>query len=321
MDITFSEAAEYLKSHDNYVLFTHASADGDTLGSAFALALMLAQLGKKATVFNPEPIPERLNFLSTESGLSVTNILPDGEHTLVSVDIASVPMLRGMQTDVLESLVFDLSIDHHKINTIPCKQRLIFDSYPATGEIIAQLGDTMGISLSNGIAYQLYAAISSDSGCFRYSSTRPETHIIAAKLLKTGIDFAKINRLLFENKSKSQIALEQFAYNSLEFYYGGKVCVVSLDKMPDGVDADSDVDCINQIPRQIAGVEVSMVIRRKDDEIKVSLRSNDYYDVAALASSFGGGGHVHAAGCRFRTSIEDAKAKLLDELANEFNKY
>ena len=119
MDITFSEAAEYLKSHDNYVLFTHASADGDTLGSAFALALMLAQLGKKATIFNPEPIPERLNFLSTESGLSVTNILPDGEHTLVSVDIASVPMLRGMQTDVLESLVFDISNDHHKINTIP----------------------------------------------------------------------------------------------------------------------------------------------------------------------------------------------------------
>ena len=84
---------------------------------------------------------------------------------------------------------------------------------------------------------------------------------------------------------------------------------------------NEDVDAISQIPRQISGVEVSAVIRRKDDDIKVSLRSNDYYDVASLASLFGGGGHVHAAGCRFRTSIEDAKAKLIDELSNEFNKY
>ena len=321
MDITFSEAAEFLKSHDNYILFTHASADGDTLGSAFALALMLKQADKTVIVYNPEPIPERLAFLSTESGIGVSSILPDGTHTLVSVDIASAPMLRGMSADILVSIVFDLSIDHHKINTIACKQRLIFDTYPATGEIIAMLGDAMGITLDKQIAYQLYAAISSDSGCFKYSSTRPETHMIAAKLIKTGIDFAKINRLIFENKSREQIALEQLAYNSLEFYYNGKVCVVCLDKLPDGSTIDSDIDCVNQIPRQIAGVEVSIVIRRKNDEIKASIRSNDYYDVAALASTFGGGGHVHAAGCRFRTSIEDAKAKLLDELANEFGKY
>ncbi len=321
MDITFSEAAEFFKSHDNFVLFTHASADGDTLGSSLALALMLNSIDKKAIVYNPEPIPEKLAFLVSESGLTVTGILPEGEHTLVSVDIASIPMLKGMDPSVLDSTVFDLSIDHHKINTIPCKQRLLLDSYPATGEIIAMLGDALGITPNKEIAYQLYAAISSDSGCFKYSSTRPDTHLIAAKLLKTGIDFAKINRLLFENKSRNQIALEQFAYNSLEFYYGGKVCIVCLDKLPEGVELNGDVDAVNQIPRQISSVEVSAVIRRKDDEIKVSLRSNDYYDVAALASSFGGGGHVHAAGCRFRTSIEDAKAKLLDELANEFDKY
>lgn len=321
MDITFSEAAEFLKANNDYIIFTHASADGDTLGSAFALALMLERIDKEVTVYNPEAIPERLAFLSAESGITLTNVIPDGDHTLVSVDIASAPMLRGMSADLLDSIVFDLSIDHHKINTIACKQRLIFDTYPATGEIIALLGDAMGIALDKAIAYQLYAAISSDSGCFKYSSTRPETHTIAAKLIKTGIDFSKINRLIFENKSRNQIALEQLAYNSLEFYYGGKVCVVCLDNLPTDVSVDSDIDCVNQIPRQIAGVEVSIVIRRKADEIKASIRSNDYYDVAALASSFGGGGHLHAAGCRFRTSIEDAKAKLLDELANEFAKY
>ncbi len=321
MDINYSEAAEFLRSNDNYLLFTHSSADGDTLGSALALALMLKRLEKNVTVFNPEPIPEKLAFLVKESGFDVTNVIPDGEHTLVSVDIATTPMLKGMEPAVLSAIVFDLSIDHHKINTVPCKNRLIFDDYPATGEIIALLGEELGITLDKTIAFLLYAAISSDSGCFRFSSTRPETHIIASKLIKTGIDFAKINRLLFENKSKNLIALEKFALDSLEFFFDGKVCIVCLDNLPDGVLLNEDVDAISQIPRQISGVEVSAVIRRKDDDIKVSLRSNDYYDVASLASLFGGGGHVHAAGCRFRTSIEDAKAKLIDELSNEFNKY
>ncbi len=320
MDITLTEAAELLKSNDNYVLFTHSGADGDTLGSALALALMLKQLGKAVAVYNAEPIPERLMFLVNDSGLQIENTLPDIPYTPVSVDVATTPMLKGMAVDVLDSLVFELSIDHHKINNIPCKNRLIFDSYPATGEIIALLGDVLGATSDKKIAFQLYAAISSDSGCFKYSSTRPETHMIAAKLLKTGIDFAHINRMLFENKSTNQMALERIAYNSLEMYFGGKVCVVAIDELPEGVVMNGDIDSVNQIPRQISGVEVGVMIRRKDDEIKVSLRSNSYYDVAALASSFGGGGHIHAAGCRFRTSIEDAKAKILDELSNEFEK-
>ena len=320
MNAGIKKLSAFLLANDDYVLFTHASADADTLGSAFALQYALKKCGKTAEVYNPEPIPDRLTFLLFE-GASLVNELPKGKKTLVSVDIASFAMLKGADEEYLKNLKFDYSIDHHDVNTVRTSELLCLPSYPATGEIIAETVKELGISYDKSLAVWLYAAISSDSGCFKYSSTRPETYRIGADLVETGIDFAWINRRLFECKTEGQILLEKDAYENLEFYYNGKVALVCISDsiLADSRVCDSDTDAINQIPRQVKGVEVSAVIRRKGDEIKVSLRSNDYYDVAALAKSFGGGGHVHAAGCRFRTDAEDAKRRLLDALKDEFS--
>lgn len=320
MNAGIKELTSFLLSHDDYILFTHASADADTLGSAFALQYALKKCGKKAEVFNPEPMPDRLSFLLTD-GASLVNVIPQGEHTLVSVDIASFAMLKGTNEEYLKELTFDYSIDHHDVNSVRTSCLLCLPHYPATGEIIAETVKEMGLDFDKPLAVWLYAAISSDSGCFKYSSTRPETYRVGADLVETGIDFAWINRRLFECKTEGQILLEKDAYEHLEFYYGGKVAVVCISDeiLADCRVCDSDTDAVNQIPRQVKGVEVSAVIRRKGDEIKVSLRSNDYYDVAALAKSFGGGGHIHAAGCRFRTDIDDAKKQLLDALKDEFS--
>lgn len=321
MDINVLQAVDFLKQNDKYLIFTHASPDGDTIGSAIALRLALEHIGKAVMVICPDEIPGRLRFIPYSADITVS--LPQNyrEMTMISVDVASLAMLRGLPDDFLKSLCFDLSIDHHRVNTIPCNKRLLCDEYPAAGEIVAEVTKALGVKLDREMAIALYTAISSDSGCFKYSSTRPQTHMIAAELLATGIDFAKINRLLFENKTPGQITAEKAAYNSVELFYGGRVAVVCLSDslFSDGLVSDSDVDTVNQIPRQISGVEVSAVIRNKKGETKVSLRSNDYYDVAALASSFGGGGHVHAAGCRFANGLEDAKQRLLEALKADFH--
>lgn len=306
------EAVTFFRENDNFLLFTHNSPDADTVGSAIALVIALRSMGKQAIAFNREGIPERLAFLKPEEYF--LRDLPDvSGYTLVSVDVASPKMLSMPEA----AFTFALSIDHHEVNTIRCKQLYLQDRYPAAGEIIYELLLALGISVTAETALPLYAAISSDSGGFRYQATRPETMRAAAELIATGIDFARVNRLLFENKTPSQIAVERLGYEKLELHFGGRFALVTVtDEELAKVNAsEGDTECLNQIPRQIAGVALSAVIKPKGEWIKCSLRSNEEINVAALAQKWNGGGHFHAAGFSVKNrTAEEVKALLISEI-------
>lgn len=312
--ISINKAAAFLKECDGCLIYTHASPDGDTLGSATALALMLRQLRKSAFVFSVDGVPEKLNFLPTE------NIFIDKEPenfdglTLISVDVAGPRMLGNAK-----NTRFALSVDHHKVNTIDCEKLLLMSDRVACGEIIFMLADELGVEITKEIAIALYAAISSDSGGFRYDATKPDTHLMAARLLETGIDFAEINRFLFESKTIVQVELIKTAYRNLEFINDGRFAIVAIrpEEVTNCGATESDFDCINPIPREISGVLASAVIRQKSDGVKVSMRSNADIDVAEIAKSQGGGGHYHAAGFTFAGSFDEAlllTRKLFSEI-------
>lgn len=314
-NIGYTEAAAFLAERDGFVVFTHANPDGDTIGSAAALVRILRAIGKHAVAVCADKLPEKLKFLDKDGVFSDT--LPQHIETPISTDVASKAVL-GAYADAIE--IFELSIDHHKVNTLPCKRLLVKADYISNGEIIYELASEMGVKLDFCIAEALYTAICSDSGGFRYSNTRPETYEYAAELLRMGIDFSEINRTLFEQKSASQIALEREAYNALTIHYGGLLAIVCIDEQAASRcgAADSDFDSVNLIPRQLKGVEVSAVIRPKKGEAKVSLRSNTYYDVSAFAKLQGGGGHVHAAGYQFNGSVKEAAEKLIKDMDGTF---
>ncbi len=301
--ISVKEAAAFLMGCDGCLIYTHASPDGDTIGSAVALALGLRKLGKNASVFSVDSIPEKLSFIKNE-GVFLENEPENCEnYTLISVDVAGPKMLGRAKNSF-----FALSVDHHKVNTVECERLLVMSDRIACGEIIFKLLDELNIELDYDIATALYAAISSDSGGFRYEATKPETHIMAARCLEAGIDFADINRRLFESKSLSQVALTKTAYKNLELLRGGKFAIVAIrpEEVKDCGATETDFDCINSIPREIAGVLASAVIRQKADGIKVSLRSNADIDVAEIAKAFEGGGHYHAAGFTHAGSFDEA---------------
>lgn len=301
--ISVKEAAAFLMGCDGYLIYTHASPDGDTIGSAVALALGLRKLGKSAHVFSVDGIPEKLSFIKND-GLFIQNEPEGGNgYTLLSVDVAGPKMLgRAKNT------FFALSVDHHKVNTVECERLLVMSDRIACGEIIFKLLDELNAELDYDIAVALYAAISSDSGGFRYDATKPETHIMAARCLEAGIDFAEINRRLFESKTLSQVALTKTAYKNLELLRGGKFAIVAIrpEEAQECGATETDFDCINSIPREIAGVLASAVIRKKPDGIKVSLRSNADIDVAEIAKTQNGGGHYHAAGFTHSGSFDEA---------------
>lgn len=301
--ISVKEAAAFLSGCDGYLIYTHASPDGDTIGSAVALALALRKIGKRADIFSVDGIPEKLSFIKNEGLFVQTEPGSFEGYTLVSVDIAGPKMLGNARNKS-----FALSVDHHKVNTVECESLLVMSDRIACGEIIFKILEELKIELDYDIATALYTAISSDSGGFRYDATKPETHIMAAKCIEAGIDFADINRRLFESKTLSQVALTKIAYKNLELLRGGKFAIVAIrpEEVAECGANETDFDCINSIPREIAGVLASAVIRQKADGIKISMRSNANIDVAEIAKAQNGGGHYHAAGFTFGGSFDKA---------------
>lgn len=318
-NVGYREAAEFLKSGDNFCVVSHAHPDGDTLGSAAALVLALRKMGKAAFAVCADQIPKKLAFFDGGNVFEGIDAATEGE-SFVSVDVASRSMLGSLDF-LVDGREFDLSIDHHEVNTIPCKRRLIRADYIANGEIIYELIKELGVSFDKEMATALYGAICSDSGGFKYPATRPETYEYAAELIRAGADFDFINKKLFESKSMVQIALERAAYEGLEFHYNGRFALVavSAETMDECGAQESDIDVLNQIPRQVEGVEVSALLRPRGEEIKVSLRSNADINVASFAKSYGGGGHYHAAGFRLCCSLEEAKKKIIDDVKSVFS--
>ncbi len=309
IDLSYKEAAAFLKEHDGFVVFSHASPDGDTVGSAVALVRILRSMGKDAVAVCADKLPDKLKFLVADE---FTDSVPENIKTAISVDVASAAML-GALSQFADGRELDLVFDHHTVSTLPCKHRLVREHYIANGEIIFELARELGVTPDLQTATALYAAICSDSGGLRYENTRPETYEYAAELIRLGVDFPAVCRRLFEQKTHEQTALEKAAYNALRFYHGGRLAIVAIDAetVAECKAADDAFDSVYSIPRQIAGVELSAVLRPKNGIIKGSLRSNEYFDVAALAEKYGGGGHKRAAGFRMACSLEEAVTRLV----------
>jgi len=306
------EAVAFLTERDNFLIYTHNSADADTVGSAIALVIALRTLGKTAVAFNREGVPARLAFLHAEQYFAA-EIGDVNGYTLMSVDVASPKVLSLPEADY----TFALSIDHHKVNTISCERLYVCEDYPAAGEIVMDLIRSLGIPVTQELALPLYAAISSDSGGFRYPSTRPETMRAAALLMETGIDHARISRLLFESKSPLEIAVERLGYQKLELHFDGRFALIAVtaEELRSVGASESDTEGLNQITRQIAGVQLSAVIKPKGELVKGSLRSNEDIDVASLAQHWNGGGHYHAAGFSVADrDIDSVRSELLREV-------
>jgi len=193
----------------------------------------------------------------------------------------------------------------------------------ATGEIlfdlIKRLAEEERITVDEAMCIDLYAAISGDTGCFRYSNVTPKTHIRAAELVASGIDCADINRRLFENKSLERLRAQSAAISNMELFADGKIAVVTFPyalKIALGL-SDANLDALVDIPRSLSGVEVALCIRQPlpEGKFRVSCRSNGSYDVAALCRKFDGGGHARAAGCTLTAlDIGDAMRRILSAI-------
>ncbi len=319
--LSLDEVCERIVNAKNPVIAIHRSPDGDAVGSAMALHLIFKALGKRADYICADRTPKRLEFIS--GGLEYSAGSDFSDCDIICLDIASPSQLGRLPDVIPEVRTPYMMIDHHAIGEVFADGYIRADAC-ATGEIMFDIAERMtALGHIDGItaemASALYAAISSDGGCFKFSNVSPYTHTVAARLIETGIDTAKINRLLFDSKSESVLRAEGLALSKMKTYLDGKVslsCITRADRDAHGL-LFEDLETVIDVVRSLRGVEVSVAIKEQDDGIyKASLRSNGA-DVASVCARFGGGGHVRAAGCSLAVANEDEAIKAIVEAITE----
>ena len=324
--LRFQDVCQELATPKNTLILFHTRPDGDAVGSAFALKLLLEAAGSRAWCVCVNEVPQRLNFLS--EGLqdsALPEAIPDDfdAERILTVDTASPSQLGDLYERFGDSI--NMMIDHHAKGE-PYADYLVMPSVAAAGEIVFDisrqfLADGIIDRLPDRLDFCLYAAISSDTGCFKYSNVTPQTHIRSAELLKSGIDTARINQLLFDSKSMEVLAVEKAGFDTLKMFHGGKIAVVFFTydmKQKLGV-LDEHLETLIDVARSVEGVDVAVAIRQPgpDKVFRVSTRSASSVDVSAVCTYFGGGGHVRASGC---TIIADSIEHVADLVVGQIEK-
>lgn len=305
--LTLNEVATYLKDHDRYVILTHRRPDGDTTGCAAALCRGLRSLGKMAWVWeNPQFTPKLRPFVE---GMTVEK-LPENA-TVLSVDIAAEGLFP-MNVEPRETRV-ELLVDHHERNGGFAQGGYVDPRAAACGEIILDLLTLMGVEPDRQIAEAIYVAITTDTGCFRFSNTTANTLRAGATCKEWGADTFTINRNFFMTKRPARLKLEAYLANTTEFYKDGKIAVSMIPqeiREELGLTPD-DIDDISGFGREIDGVEIAVMIRRETEGGKLSVRTSPNYDASDICVKLGGGGHKAAAGATVPGGVEEAKAAIL----------
>jgi len=312
--LTPGEVATWLKEKNDFLIITHRRPDGDTLGSASALAQGLREQGKDAFVlFNPETTSRYLRFV--EQYHAPDDYAPEN---IIVVDTATIELLPKNADKYKDSI--SLCIDHHRSNTQYADMLCLNADNAACGEIIFDILMAMTGKLSSQTAERLYVALSTDTGCFSFGNTTAYTLYVASQLVEAGAPNKELNKVLFRTKTHSRISMEGMITSGIEYYFDDKVAMAFITKEmmeTSGADED-DIDDIAALPGSIEGVYIGITLREMSSphDCKLSVRTRSPYDAQEICAEFGGGGHKLAAGCTIDKTIPEAKELMLDVLKN-----
>ncbi len=302
-------AKEILSLKSVYIL-VHSNPDGDALGSGFGLCEFLRSRGITADVVLEKPVPGLYEFME------VSPVLVDEakEQRDVIVLDCGEPDRVGTCAHLLQGAKHTVVVDHHGTNEGFGEFCLVIPDFSSTAEIIFDIIKAAEGEITGRIAFLLYGAIMSDTGRLSYSCASPDTARAVAELMETGIDFPYINRMLFENNPPERLKLKGLVTESLRLALDGKAAVihVSREMLEKTGTCEDDAEGFVNIARGVKGVEVGVFLKEREGEIRIGLRSNAYADVSRVAKEMGGGGHIHASGCTFNGSMEEAEKRVLE---------
>ena len=298
--MTRNECARWLLERDNFLILTHTRPDGDTIGSASTLCLGLRQLGKTAHLLENKEVSPYLEALV----LGLTKSAPEEGDTILSVDVASPGMLQKEAVDLLDRI--ELRIDHHGSATSYTNEELVDPMAAACGEIVYDVLMEMGAELTKEMAWRLYIAVSTDTGCFRFANTNAHTYQTAAACAATGADLYPITQALFDTNTLGKLKLQSWMLENARFLCEGKAAVCGIPKALEETVTKEDLEGVAGFLRSIEGVKICATIRETETGSKMSVRAVPGYDAALVCQKFGGGGHKGAAGAGMNLPLDQA---------------
>ncbi len=307
--MTTREAAALLRGHNHILILTHRRPDGDTVGCGAALCVALRQLGKTAwMLYNPDITDT--NGVYAQGLWAPEDFVPE---FVVAVDIAARSLFFPGSEQYIDRV--DLAVDHHPSQEFFAAQTCLEADKAACGEIVYEICQELG-EITPQVALPLYAAISTDTGCFVYANTTANTHRVAAALIDTGIDYFSVNKRHFRTKSRKRLALEADLLSHMEFFHEGKGVFMSvpLSLMEQIGATENDAEDLSTLANLVEGVDCGAVLRElKPDVWKLSLRTGADGRVNATEACrlLGGGGHAMAAGATVEGTLPEVKEKIL----------
>lgn len=303
---------------NRFLLTSHRNPDGDAIGSSLALARILRAMGKSATVWLRDPVPEVYSPLPGAGRIHTGAEPPAGFPASFDLAVAlECPSLSRCGLEEQLSTLPILNLDHHLGNEQYGRINWVDSEAPALGEMLARLAHALRVEIDPETATILFLTIVTDTGDFRFGNATPAAFEAAGALVRAGARPDRVARWIHESQSESHLRLLGQMLPTLELAHDGTVAsVIVTREMWDRAGArPGDTEGLVDHPRSIRGVEAVAFLRETaDGRIKGSLRSRDQIDVQAIASRRGGGGHKNAAGFEADGPIDPLRRQLVEEL-------
>ncbi len=317
--MTLDEILKEMKDAEKIVILTHESPDGDAIGSSLAVKLMLEELGKSADVIIPE-YSRLFNFLPAIDQVKEKSDIKNYDLA-ISVDCTGVKRLAGKE--YFENAKRTIVIDHHGSNNMFGDLNYVNPVSPACCEILAGMFEYFKIDITKKIGTCIMTGIITDTGGFRHSGINPETFEFTAELIRKGVNIPDIYKRTLRTVTKANFLLTKKVMDRMEILEDGKVTFtyITLQDEEEVGAEPGDHEGLVEIGRDIEGVEVSIFIRQKEENLyKASLRSGNVVNVSDVCLMFGGGGHQRAAGANVQGNVEQVKEKVIKEVKKALSK-
>lgn len=311
--MTIDNIKEEINKAKDIVILTHENPDGDAIGSALAMYLTLKKINKQVDVIIPE-FPKNFEFLP-----GAQEVKREGKENVydlaISVDVTGIKRLNGFGK-YFENAKAKIQIDHHEVNDMFADYNFVNPTSPACAQILILVIEQLGVEIDKQIGTCLLTGIITDTGGFKYEGVSAETFEFASWLLAKGVNVSDIYKRVLQMKTRANFELRKLIMERMEFLCDNKVTYtyITLEDEKKVNAMPGDTEGLVEVGRDVEGVEVSILIRERNEGYKVSLRSNNYVNVSDVAVPFNGGGHSKAAGCSMYMSLEQAKNKIIEEV-------
>jgi phosphoesterase RecJ-like protein len=303
---------ETLRNGNRFALASHARPDGDSIGSQVSLALALRKMGKEVVVVSHDPAP--LYFLKFPGidDLKITTTVEEQFDAVIMLECGYVDRaeISGLDKSFL------INIDHHLGNTKYGTVNWIDESASACAEMVFELISSLGIMITKDIAKYIYVAILTDTGSFNHSHITARTFDICRQLMDSGIDPVEISACVYQNNHIGKIKLTGLMLNRMQLVNNDRIAILDVNDsiLKKTCCTTDDLEGLINIPLTASNISAVILFKEFNEQIRVSLRSKSIIDVRSIAETYGGGGHLNAAGFTLSTPTDKSCHRVIAQV-------